>query len=444
MNNLPDCRMLASSLHHNNNNHLLMGNGSASSVALVFYDAIINNELDTLRKVVEIYKIDVNARFTEVRKPNHVDLCPVHLVAYKGYGSMLQYLIDYKCDVTTTTQNLKRQAIHYAAMGHQMGCLRKLLKAHAQMNSKDTFGNSPCHYAAEDGNCDIIRELLAQGAEVDSQDITWKTPLMKATRNGKARVSELLLKAGCDVNIRDEYLNTALHFAARCGSLEILNKLLKAGAKINVQNHWGLTPLMEAVCYNQKAVVGKLIDEKCDLYRRETKTGDTALHIAVKKNYCVISDMLLKAGEWIPYVYNYNRESLLHDAVIYNRLDIIRLFVYRNFDIEIPCKIYPDGRRKHIVQLSLEKGNIEICKIISDVTCSSCTSHDDVTQGRVLGSQSSMSDLTTVKSLRKWSRRAIRRSLGFDIEDKINNLPVPQAMKDYITCRDLNVHHCLL
>ena len=37
-----------------------------TSPALLFYDAIINNDIDKLRRMVEIYKFDLNAKFPEV------------------------------------------------------------------------------------------------------------------------------------------------------------------------------------------------------------------------------------------------------------------------------------------------------------------------------------------------------------------------------------------
>ena len=67
---------------------------SSASAALHFYEAIRNNDLDFLKRAVEVFKFDLNAKFTHVRKKNHIDLCPVHLVAFKGYLSMLHYLIQ--------------------------------------------------------------------------------------------------------------------------------------------------------------------------------------------------------------------------------------------------------------------------------------------------------------------------------------------------------------
>ena len=48
----------------------------------------------------------------------------------------------------------------------------------------------------------------------------------------------------------------------------------------------------------------QLLDAGCDVNLREFKSGDTALHVAVRKNYTVITQQLLATGN-INLVYNY-------------------------------------------------------------------------------------------------------------------------------------------
>ena len=57
--------------------------GGGGGWGLDFYDCVINNDLQRLESLVERHKIDLDAKFTEVRKKNHLDLSPIHLVAYK-------------------------------------------------------------------------------------------------------------------------------------------------------------------------------------------------------------------------------------------------------------------------------------------------------------------------------------------------------------------------
>lgn len=80
--------------------------------------------------------------------------------------------------------------------------------------------------------------------------------------------------------------------------LLLLYLFCQAESRLNAQNQIGLTPLMESVSYNQREAVSLLIKHKdIDLYKRDFCTGDTALHIAVKKNYIHIVEILLRAGK---------------------------------------------------------------------------------------------------------------------------------------------------
>ncbi|TNN20568.1 Ankyrin-2 [Schistosoma japonicum] len=315
---------------------------STTIPGLAFYDALINNNIVELKRLIELHKIDLNARLSHVRKRNHTDLCPVHLVAYKGNLAMLHYLIQNGVNVHQPTCTLRRP-VHYAALRQQVSCLQMLLNAGAQIDARDTFGNTPLHYAAEDGDGGLLSLLLNNGACVDAQDITNKTPLMKAARSGKVWAVRRLLLFGANVNVKDRNDETALHFACRQGSTEITRMLIKAESRLNAQNQIGLTPLMESVSYNQREAVSLLIKQKdIDLYKRDFSTGDTALHIAVKKNYIHIVEILLRAGNWyIEYNYNNLGESFVHDVIAYNRMELLRLFLAYNYDLDRSAKRYP-------------------------------------------------------------------------------------------------------
>lgn len=54
------------------------------AVALDFYDAIITNGLDRVKRAVESNRVDLNAFFVQVRKKQHLYMCPIHLVSFKG------------------------------------------------------------------------------------------------------------------------------------------------------------------------------------------------------------------------------------------------------------------------------------------------------------------------------------------------------------------------
>ncbi|KAK2146833.1 hypothetical protein LSH36_582g00022 [Paralvinella palmiformis] len=375
-----------------------MATGSGNGWGLDFYDCVINNDLARLEFLVEQHKVDLNAKFTEVRKKNHLDLSPIHLVAYKGYTGMLQYLYDMKCDIHLTTATLRRTAFHFAVLRHKMACFHKLLSFGANADPRDTFGNSPCHYAAEDGACDILDVLLRQRIDLNAQDITLKTPLMKATRNGKLSAVKRLVEAGCALNIRDKNSDTALHFAARHGSEGLVTVLIRAGSDLNMQNQWGHTPLMEAVCYNNKDASARLLSSGCNLNLREYKGGDTALHVAVRKNYNAIVEQLLATGK-VQNVYNYHGELAVYDAVLSQKIDTIRIFLHHNYDLDVPIKLDYDGTGgKTVVKVAMDKGNFELLRLLAKV-------------GFLLSSSSS----TNCRPLAEWDSTQQAAAMGWEL-----------------------------
>ncbi|KAF5402933.1 Ankyrin repeat domain-containing protein 6 [Paragonimus heterotremus] len=485
-----------------------MATNCSNIPGLAFYDALVENSLEELKRRVELHRIDLNARLSHVRKRNHTDLCPVHLVAYKGYFAMLHYLIQSGVNVHQPTSTLQRRAVHFAALRHQVSCLQMLLNAGAQLDVRDTFGNTPLHYAAEDGDVGLLSLLLNNGASVDSQDITSKTPLMKAARSGKLWAVRRLIAFGANVNVKDRNDETALHFACRQGSTEITGMLIKAGARLNAQNQSGLTPMMEAVSYNQREAVSLLVKQRdVDLYKRDFTTGDTALHIAVKKNYIHMVEILLQAGNWyIEYNYNNLGESFVHDVVAYNRLELLRLFLAYNYDFDRPAKrlpvsligysscklVGPTGlqtayvassseasstststiglnvHEKSPFQLALERGHLDLARILADVGCfrvrlpinsgplttqlsTSCLSSISTTTPgwySFAGNNTNSplvrrySGLLEVKSLKKWCRRRIRQMLGFRMTEALPLLPLPVALKDFLLLRDIDWSVC--
>jgi hypothetical protein len=209
--------------------------------------------------------------------------------------------------------------------------------------------------------------LLRHPIDLNAQDITLKTPLMKATRNGKLSAVKHLVVAGCSLNIRDKNSDTALHFAARQGSAGLVHVLIEAGSDLNMQNQWGHTPLMEAVCYNNKDASARLLKTGCNVNLREYKSGDTALHVAVRKNYNAIVEQLLATGK-VENVYNYHGELAVYDAVLNQKLDTIRIFLYHNYDIDVPIKLEYDGTGgKTVVKVAMDKGNFEMLRLLAKV-----------------------------------------------------------------------------
>jgi ankyrin repeat protein len=115
-----------------------------------------------------------------------------------------------------------------------------LLKAGADVKTKDAGGMSALHCWSSHEKPGVIRLLLEAGADVDSPGIM--SPLMWAIcAPDNLQVTEMLLEAGADVNAVSEGM-TALSLAAALGKAKDVAVLLKAGAALR-DAPGGLTPL---------------------------------------------------------------------------------------------------------------------------------------------------------------------------------------------------------
>jgi ankyrin repeat protein len=85
--------------------------------------------------------------------------------------------------------------------------------------------------AAMLGSTDIIKLLLDHGAEVNSKDTYGQTPLILAAWQGDAEDVKLLLDKHADVTLRDAAGKTALMWAQTENHKSVQEILKKAGAK---------------------------------------------------------------------------------------------------------------------------------------------------------------------------------------------------------------------
>ena len=201
-------------------------------------------------------------------------------------------------DAVNTT---KLETALFAAVGN-LDILTLLHKAGADINKKNSAGETPLHRAYKKGNRNVIEYLLQHGAEMYSKKSpieiasahhnhsvlrwllkdkpldkkTFRQALSKATRSNNVETIIILLqqdtlhkavskyayksawlrseeyirqfiKAGIDVNSRYENNETPLMWAAERGSLGSSRLLLSNGADVNAVDNRGENPLFKVI-----------------------------------------------------------------------------------------------------------------------------------------------------------------------------------------------------
>ncbi|KAM8860084.1 uncharacterized protein ankrd2 isoform 2-T2 [Spinachia spinachia] len=140
---------------------------------------------------------------------------------------------------------LKRTALHRAALEGHTEVIQTLVEKGADINFKDQLGSRAIHWACRGGSRDIVKTLKGLGADLNARDKLYSTPLHVATRTGHAAIVEYLLCCGAKINSRDREGDTALHDAVRLNRYKIAKLLLAAGADRNIKNQEGVTAVQQ-------------------------------------------------------------------------------------------------------------------------------------------------------------------------------------------------------
>jgi len=93
-----------------------------------------------------------------------------------------------------------------------------LLQKNADVNERDSRGNTPLSLAANYGYLDIVRVLLDKNANVDSRNAAGNTPLMTAVSSysfNRDMIVRLLLGKNAAVDIRNNDGDTAMSLAVK-------------------------------------------------------------------------------------------------------------------------------------------------------------------------------------------------------------------------------------
>jgi hypothetical protein len=129
---------------------------------------------------------------------------------------------------------------------------------------------------------ETISLLLEKDADVNAKDSYGDTPLHKACYYEHKAIISLLLENGANVNAKSDNGETLLHWAIRHGLKAVISLLLENGANVNVKDNDGDTPLHKAYYYGYKAIVSLLLEKRADM-NAKGNSGWTPLHVASKE-----------------------------------------------------------------------------------------------------------------------------------------------------------------
>lgn len=135
--------------------------------------------------------------------------------------------------------------------------------------------------AVKQNNLELAKELIAKGADVNQKDSSGNSLLIVSSANGSAEIVQLLISSGAALDAVDANMKaTALHAAAYLGHPEVMKLLVEHGIDLNAQGPYnGYTALHDAVLQNNTEGVKILVGSQANT-NLKGKDGNTPLMLA--------------------------------------------------------------------------------------------------------------------------------------------------------------------
>lgn len=183
-----------------------------------------------------------------------------------------------------------------AAMDDDLEALKEVLLTRSDANVRDDdTQDTALEHAVRNGNRDMVQVLLWAKADVNARDSDGQTVLMMLSEDVTSEIIWDLINAGGKVNLRDNDGDTALIAVAEVNNVDALKALLDAGAKVNASNNDGKTALMIAASSGLVNNLRTLILAGADVNARDKK-GKTALMYAVDEDEPAAARLLKAHG----------------------------------------------------------------------------------------------------------------------------------------------------
>ncbi|HYA86903.1 MAG TPA: ankyrin repeat domain-containing protein [Nitrospirota bacterium] len=189
-----------------------------------------------------------------------------------------------------------------AADSGNVGDVEKAISSGADVNKRDSNGNTPLMLAAKHGDFAIVKKLVIKGANLyaknnDGDDALLalskytmnisageetgrrKSEPLPITTEGHLKTAEYLIQNGVDINEKDNEGNTALILAADLNKIHLAGLLLSKGADVNARNQQGSSALIVASAKGHAELVCPLLKKGADKDAADNQ-GKTALQYA--------------------------------------------------------------------------------------------------------------------------------------------------------------------
>ena len=358
----------------------------------ILHIAALSGNIDTVKYFTEECKCDTNLC-------NEAGRTALFHACQYGNLEVVKYLVEVgncRCSLTDSSLNTP---LHLAAQHDNLPVVQYLLEERkCDANPKNSQRNTPLLEASYAGQLNIVKYLLENGCNPKAYGSNGYNCLHAACSAGHMDMVQYLIedsqmdpcasisKEKCTCSSK----TNALHIASQYGHTFVLDYLIeKRKMDPNLPDEDGNSSLDLAVVHNQVRIVYHLLHyNKCDprnipqsllkqvkdtriCYWINTYKWVTLLPPALPQGELLKSDFALNTvkrlskKELRSFVDKFNRR-LIHIAVEYGRLDIVKFLIEENIfkaDLEDAYQFTP-------LHLAAEKGHVDIFKyLVEECKC---------------------------------------------------------------------------
>ncbi|XP_060077188.1 ankyrin-3-like [Ylistrum balloti] len=243
-----------------------------------------------------------------------------------GHDDTVSLLLDNNADANIENDK-KSTALHWAVRYQQSSTVKLLLKkGNVNPNHIRSMGLvAPLVLSSAIGNNRIVKTLLSQGADVNIVIRGGECALHHAAKEGHIKVVKTLLRYGANINKQDEKGDMAINLASQKGHADIVNILLTKGANMFHNNDVGEDCWDNAIQQEANGVLQVLA--------KHYKAAKSNMDLSCVPPICVAARLgrnrkikALLQMKLDPEEVDFDGNTCLHYAAMYNRAEVIREF----------------------------------------------------------------------------------------------------------------------
>ncbi|CAH1781333.1 unnamed protein product [Owenia fusiformis] len=361
-------------------------------------------------------------------------------IGYHGNGvAHLAAMFEYDCfdwilksggDINETSAFSGYTPLMIAVVNNSQSMVNTLLCHGVNLETVDREGHTALHLAIIYNQVEIAKLLISKQSNLNVQSRVGLTPLHLAAIHKQAITTKHLIDNGAHVNVLDSNTKSPLHHATESGSLPNVIALMKNGAMHNIFDSTNHSPLIYAIERSHDDIMQFFISSKVKVNLRG-KLGKQPIHYAAKFANSSCLATLIAAGADIHSLDN-NHNAPLAIAVAQNRPDNVRLLLHNNAQIN-------QHIGTSILTVAMESNAVDIVMSLLHEGCK--FSEDDKTNlfnfiNTKVTDQDCKTNLLDMiinpASLKRTCRRVIRDTFTAKTINKLDELPLPTAILQYI------------